>query len=84
MLPIEILKDQILYLGKEKINADITEFRFWNIAKPLADIREQYRMPLELVYEKKRDFKMKLKLPGDKGGLAKPGVVNFSDPLFIY
>lgn len=80
MLPIEIMKDQPLYLGKEKLNADITEFRFWNVAKSLPDIKEQYRMPLEIVYEKKREFKMKLKLPGDKGGLVKPGGLGLPAP----
>ena len=81
-LPVDLFRDQILALGKEKLNAELTEFRFWGSALSLSDIKEQHRMPLEIVYEKKKEIKVKFKTlnkaaaPG--GGLPKPqGLVTF-------
>ena len=51
VLPNDLFKDQILSLGKEKLNAELTEFRFWSTALSLNEIKDQHRMPLEIVYE---------------------------------
>lgn len=60
-LPQDLFRDQVLAVGREKLSAEITEFKFWAQALSLAAIKDQHRMPLELVYEKKRDMKMRLK-----------------------
>jgi hypothetical protein len=39
-LPLDLFKDQFLYLGHERINADITELRFWNKSLTVNDIKE--------------------------------------------
>ena len=61
VLPNDLFKDQILSLGKEKLNAELTEFRFWSTALSLNEIKDQHRMPLEIVYEKKKEMKFKFK-----------------------
>lgn len=60
-LPQDLFKDQVLAIGKERLSAEITEFRFWSQSLSLADIKDQHRTPLEIVYEKKREMKMKIK-----------------------
>lgn len=74
-LPSDLFKDQNLYLGKEKLNAELTEFRLWTSALSLSEIKEQHRMPLEIVFEKKKEIKVKFKAAADKSattGLPKP------------
>jgi len=70
-LPNDLFRDQILCLGKEKLNAELTEFRFWTSALSLSELKEQYRMPLEIVYEKKKEIKVKFKAI-NKNGLGAP------------
>jgi hypothetical protein len=56
-IPLDAFKDQTLCLGQEKLSADITELRWWNRSLNVSEIKEQYRTPLELVYEKKKEIK---------------------------
>lgn len=39
----------------------MTEFRFWRQKFSLNEIRDGYRTPLAVVYEKKKQIKMKFK-----------------------
>jgi len=74
-LPNDLFRDQILCLGNYKLNAELTEFRFWTSALSLQEIKEQYRMPLEIVYEKKKEIRVKFKAIDKKAGalgLPKP------------
>ncbi len=76
-LPNDLFRDQILTLGKEKLHAELTEFRFWTSALSLSEIKEQYRMPLEIVYEKKKEIKVRFKAVNKNGpgiGLPQPGI----------
>lgn len=73
-LPNDLFRDQILTLGKEKLHAELTEFRFWTSALSLSEIKEQYRMPLEIVYEKKKEIKVRFKAVNKNGALPQPGI----------
>jgi len=72
-LPNDLFRDQTLSLGNYRLNAELTEFRLWTSSLSLSEIKEQHRMPLEIVYEKKKEIKVKFKATTKAtGGLPKP------------
>lgn len=73
--PLDTFKDQMFSIGQEKLTADVTEIRWWNRSLSSSEIKEQYRTPLEIVYEKKREIKMKLKQPDKNKGANKDTVI---------
>ena len=78
-LPSDLFKDQNLFIANQKLTAELTEFRFWGSSLSLSEIKEQYRMPLEMVYEKKKEITVKFKAIADK----KAGAVGLPKPLGV-
>ncbi len=57
----ELFKDTFIFIGRESFSGEITEFRVWKTAFSDTEIKDNYRTPLEIVAEKKKQIKMKLK-----------------------
>ncbi len=87
----DLFREQQIQIGNYKLNAELTEFRFWGSSLSLSEIKEQYRMPLEIVYEKKKEIKVKFKALNKTNntttalGLPKPGgVVKKIEIVFLF
>jgi hypothetical protein len=57
----DLFKDTFIFIGRESFSGEITEFRVWKTAFSESEIKDNYRTPLEIVAEKKKQIKMKLK-----------------------
>ena len=57
----EFFKDQNIQIGKENFDGEITEFKFWKIALNAIDIKKFYRIPLDIVFLKKKKINLQIK-----------------------
>lgn len=66
---------KVLRLGSDSFDGEFTEFRLWKNKLSLNEIKDCFRSPLSIVYEKRKKLKMKLKEkkasnPDKKDGFA--------------
>ncbi|EAS03887.2 hypothetical protein TTHERM_00455260 (macronuclear) [Tetrahymena thermophila SB210] len=79
----ETFKSKALYIGSNTFIGEITEFRLRKEKLTVNQIRDQYKTPLPIVYEKKKQIKFKVKKGDNKDDNKPKNQFNFSMPPII-